>query len=94
MADILEACMVVCFGLSWPVSIIKSIRSKTARGKSVFFALFILVGYLCGIASKLASGRLNYVFVFYIINCVAVSTDIVLYFVNRRRDREAGRNWR
>ncbi|MDR2505078.1 MAG: hypothetical protein LBD16_03120 [Oscillospiraceae bacterium] len=89
MAEILEACMVVCFGLSWPVSILKSVKSRTAKGKSVTFSYFILVGYLCGIVSKLAAGRITYVFVFYIINLVAVSADVALYFRNRKLDAKA-----
>ena len=32
MTDLLEALMIVCFGLSWPVSIMKSYKSRTAKG--------------------------------------------------------------
>jgi len=89
MASILEALMVISFGVSWPVSILKSIRARTAVGKSVYFLLLILFGYACGILSKLAAGRVTYVFIFYVINFVMVSVDLVVYFRNRRLDKAA-----
>jgi hypothetical protein len=87
MAEFFEAIMVVCFGLSWPANIIKSWRARTARGKSLLFLILIGIGYVAGIASKLISGNITYVFVFYVINFVMVSTDIALYVRNRRLDR-------
>lgn len=89
MAEIFEVIMVVCFGLSWPISIHKSWVSRTAKGKSLVFELFLIVGYVFGIASKFVSGRINYVVIFYCINLVAVSIDASLYFRNRRLDRLA-----
>lgn len=91
MAQILEAMMVVSFGISWPSSILKSYTSRTAKGKSLIFLLFVLVGYLFGICSKFIGGHLTYVVIFYIINFFMVSFDLVLYFRNRRLDaaREA-----
>ena len=52
MSDLLEALMIVCFGLSWPVSIYKSYTSRTAKGKSLFFEVFIWIGYVFGIGRK------------------------------------------
>lgn len=86
MAQFLEACMVISFGISWPISIIKSVRSRTAKGKSLMFMCFIFFGYICGVASKLAAGSLTYVFVFYVLNLILVGTDIALYLRNRRLD--------
>ena len=86
MSEIFEMFMVICFGISWPISIAKSIRSRTAKGKSVLFSFLILVGYIFGIVSKLCRGSLTYVFIFYVINFVSVSIDIILYFRNRRLD--------
>ena len=87
MKEILEAAMVICFGISWPVSILKSWRSKTTKGKSLIFMLFIWVGYVCGIISKVLAGNLTYVFAFYILNIVMVTADICLYFHNLKYDR-------
>lgn len=87
MGEFFEMLMVVSFGISWPISIAKSLRSQTAKGKSVCFSFFILAGYLFGIASKFLRGSLTYVFVFYVINFVSVSVDILLYYRNRGLDR-------
>ena len=84
--------MVIGFGISWPLSIYKSFKSKTAKGKSLLFMCFILFGYECGIAAKLTAGNITYVFVFYVINFVMVFTDILLYFRNRKYDKSAGGN--
>ena len=53
LTELLEAFTIFCFGLSWPVSIRKSLVSKTAKGKSLFFEVFILVGYAFGITRKI-----------------------------------------
>lgn len=86
MAQIFEAIMVVSFGISWPSSIIKSYTARTAKGKSLIFLLFVLIGYAFGIASKFISGNITYVVVFYMINFVMVSVDLCVYFRNRRLD--------
>ena len=86
--EIFEAVMVICFGLSWPMSVYKSWTSRTARGKSLTFELFILLGYISGIVGKLVSGSITYVFVFYILNTVMVTADILLYIRNARLDKK------
>jgi lipopolysaccharide export LptBFGC system permease protein LptF len=88
MSEFFEALMVVCFGISWPASISKSIKSKTSRGKSLVFMCFVLVGYGFGIVSKLVSGNITYVFIFYVLNFVMVAVDIILYFRNCALDRK------
>lgn len=95
MVDLLEAMMIVCFGLSWPVSIYKSYTSRTAKGKSMFFEVFIWIGYVFGIWRKClqlsGGGAFGWLFymglVFYVLNIIEVSIDILLYFRNTRIDR-------
>jgi len=89
MSQVLEAVMVICFGLSWPASVLKSYRARTTKGKSLFFLCMIELGYVCGVASKLVSGNITYVFVFYVLNLILVGTDLALYFRNLRLDRKA-----
>jgi hypothetical protein len=89
MSQLFEAAMVLSFGISWPASIAKSYTSRTAKGKSIFFLGMILLGYACGIISKLSTGNITYVFIFYVINFAMVATDIVLYFRNKRIDAAA-----
>jgi len=88
MAEIFETLMLVCFGCSWPLNLAKSIRSKTAKGKSVLFQYAIMLGYVCGILSKFAAGNINYVLALYFINLAMVAADTCLYYRNRRLDRE------
>lgn len=88
MQELFESIMVICFGISWPLSIIKSYRSKTTKGKSIYFILFILMGYGFGIASKLLSGNITYVFTFYVLNFIMVFIDICLYYRNLRLDKK------
>ena len=87
MSELLEALMVISFGISWPMSIMKSYTSRTAKGKSLFFLLMVLFGYGAGIASKLVSGKITYVFVFYVLNFIMVGIDTTIYFKNRKFDR-------
>ena len=89
MPELLETCMMILFGLSWPMNIIRSVRSRTARGKSVWFLFFIILGYLAGIAAKITAGNVTYVLFFYVLNILMVSADVCLYFRNRRLDRLA-----
>ena len=87
-----EAIMVICFGLSWPLSVYKSWKSRTAKGKSLFFEVFIWLGYVSGIVGKLVTHNITYVFAFYILNIVMVSIDICLYMRNLRLDKLSARN--
>ena len=82
--------MLVCFGISWPFNIAKSLRSRTAKGKSVAFELLIIAGYLCGLVGKFILGNLSYVVFFYIADILMVAADLVLTLRNRRLDRERG----
>lgn len=94
--DLLEALTIFCFGLSWPISIRKSLISRTAKGKSLFFEVFLLLGYACGIVRKIiqlvamdASGLLFFLsFFFYILNFIMISIDVALYFRNAKLDKE------
>ena len=79
--------MLLCFGCSWPMNITKSIRAKTAKGKSLAFELLVLVGYICGITGKCISGLINWVFAIYILDLLMVATDILLTLRNRRLDK-------
>ena len=94
MAELFEAVMILCFGLSWPISIRKSYISRTAKGKSLFFEVFIWIGYIFGISRKIiqvclgtGSGFLFYLaWAFYILNFVEITIDMLLYFRNTKLD--------
>ena len=86
MPELLETAMLICFGLSWPINLVKAIKSKTAKATSLKFLLLITIGYLCGIAAKIAAHNYSYVLVVYLLNLVVVAANIAVYFVNKNRD--------
>ena len=95
MAEILEIIMVVSFGASWPLNVMKSYKARTAKGKSLPFLCLIFFGYIAGIASKLLNVKYMaefsekwYVLFFYVLNLVMVATDLVLYFRNKALDKK------
>ena len=87
MAELFEVFMVVLFGVSWPLNIMKSIKSRTAKGRSIFFVICIMVGYLCGIVSKILSDTITYVFIFYCLNLVMVGVDLGFCIRNMKWDK-------
>lgn len=94
MAEFLEVVMIVSFGASWPMNVIKSYKARTAKGKSVAFLLLILFGYVAGIASKLINEAYMaqiaekwYVLFFYVLNFIMVGVDFCLYIRNRKLDK-------
>ena len=88
MSAIFETVMLVCFGFSWPISVVNNYRSRTAKGMSPFFILLIMSGYLAGITAKILSGNYSFVLAVYILNLVIVSMNIVVYFRNISLDKK------
>ena len=72
MQNILESMMLLCFGFSWPISVVNNYRSRTTRGMSLPFILLIIFGYICGITAKLISHNITYVLAVYIFNLLSV----------------------
>ena len=96
MAEILEIVMIVSFGASWPMNVMKSWKARTTKGKSLAFLLLMLFGYVAGITSKLVNEAYMaafadkwYVLFFYCLNFVMVFTDLLIYFRNLRLDKQA-----
>ena len=95
MSELFEIIMIVSFGASWPLNVLKSYRARTTRGKSLAFLLLIFFGYIAGITSKLineaymaAFAEKWYVLFFYVLNLIMVGTDLILYVRNRKLDKE------
>ena len=91
MTEVFELIMLICFGISWPISVYKSIKSKSTQGKSVVFIFAIIIGYISGITGKILAGKINYVLIAYCLNLLIVSVDLVLFFVNKHREKEASK---
>lgn len=87
MGSVFEAIMLVCFGLSWPINVIKAYKAETAKATSLPFIMLILTGYIAGISAKLIQGEVNYVFGVYIVNLVIVTLNVMVYFRNVYLDK-------
>lgn len=101
MPEILEITMIVSFGASWPLNVIKSYKTRTTKGKSLAFLCLVLFGYMAGITSKLVNesymsnfAQKWYVLFFYVLNFVMVAIDFVLYFRNKRLDSLEKKTWK
>ena len=91
--------MIVSFGASWPLNVIKSYKARTTKGKSLAFLCLIFFGYIAGIASKLMNETYManfsnkwYVLFFYILNLIMVGADLVLYVRNKHLDNKGEKN--
>jgi len=94
MLDITQICeiiMLCAFGISWPFNIAKSIRSRTAKGKSILFEIIVIVGYCFGLFGKIwvytQTGILAYSTWFYLADITMVCIDAALYVQNTGLDR-------
>ena len=95
MSEILEVVMIVSFGASWPMNVMKSWKARTAKGKSIAFLCLILFGYVAGITGKFMNEAYMaqfaekwYVLFFYSLNFIMVFIDLMLYFRNKRLDAQ------
>ena len=88
MAELLEITMIVSFGASWPLNVIKSYKARTTKGKSLAFLCLIFFGYIAGIASKFLAETSErwYVLFFYFLNLFMVGADLIIYFRNKKLD--------
>jgi hypothetical protein len=77
--SVFEAIMIVCFGISWPVSIAKTLRTRIVVGKSPMFMMIVCVGYMSGVVHKMLYSR-DWITILYITNFVMVLIDLGLYW--------------
>ena len=96
MSEFLEIVMIVSFGASWPMNVMKSYRARSAKGKSLAFLCLIFFGYIAGIISKLTNdaymadfGSKWYVLFFYVLNLIMVGLDLLIYVRNSRIDKKS-----
>jgi hypothetical protein len=84
MMSIFEVIMLVCFGVSWPLSISKAVRTRQVAGKSPAFMVIVCLGYLSGLTHKLLYSR-DWVTALYALNMTMVAVDLALYMKYRPR---------
>jgi len=86
--SLFEGIMLVCFGLSWPISILKSIRVKRVEGKSPLFMGVICFGYVSGIIHK-ALYSYDWIILLYALNLTMILFDMMLYAHYNRKNTVA-----
>lgn len=86
MSSLLEATMLICFGLSWPINTLKAYRARSAKSMSLPFISLIIFGYIAGISAKLLTNQVNYVLFVYFLNLAVVSINLMVYFRNKKLD--------
>ena len=88
LGQFFESGMLICFGVSWPVAILKTLRSKQTQGKSIGFLVLVFIGYLSGVAAKFSRAADGHwpepVTILYAINAALVMTDLLLVRHYRR----------
>lgn len=92
LAMLLEAVMLVCFGIAWPLANLRMLRTGRAEGKGMAFTAIILCGYVAGALAKLAwatsAHTLPLVFWLYVLNTVSVGANLLLQWrLGYRGDR-------
>lgn len=95
LTELMEALMVICFGISWPLNIIKAWKARTAKGTSLLFYFFIWIGYVFALIGKTVGivyldRPFTYPIIFYVLNVVMVTGGILIYFRNCLIDRKNG----
>jgi hypothetical protein len=90
IAQALEALMLLCFGLAWPINTVGMIRRKRPEGKGLTFTIIIWSGYLAGASAKLllafhAGNTLPPVFWLYVLNAITVGVNAAMYLHFKRR---------
>jgi hypothetical protein len=86
MAEIFEGIMIVSFGVSWPISVLRSWKSRSNKGKSLLFLLVIEFGYIMGLFGKIFINP-SILIAVYSFNTFFVTLDIFLYFRNKRLEQ-------
>ena len=82
--SLLEAGMIICFGISWPVAIMKTLQTRVVHGKSRMFLLLILGGYGLGILHKILF-NLDFVIILYLFNFIMVLIELCLCIRYRQK---------
>ena len=96
MPQVLEAVMLVCFGVAWPCASLRILRTGQAQSNGLGFTLVILCGYLVGASSKMLvavrGAELAPVFWLYAVNAVSVAVNLALQvrFAGQRGAPRAG----
>jgi hypothetical protein len=76
--SLFEIIMLLCFGVSWPISIAKALRTRVVAGKSPLFMTIVIIGYASGVVHKMLFS-FDWVIALYVLNLIMVAIDLGLY---------------
>lgn len=76
---------------AWPISILRMIKNKSTKGKSVFFSSVIVLGYAFGILHKCLYD-FDWVIAVYILDFVLVAIDTAVFIYTRNKYERAAKN--
>jgi hypothetical protein len=88
--SIFEIRMPACFGVSWPISIYKSLKTRVVAGKSPLFMGIVMLGYAAGITHRILYSQ-DWVIALSILNLPLAGADPALYFHFSKSGFNAGR---
>ena len=84
-----ESLMLLCFGVSWPFAIYKTLKTKNVEGISIIFLWFVLTGYISGILFKVfdisEENGLSPVLILYIVNFLMVGAELIIYYFYKNK---------
>jgi uncharacterized membrane protein len=87
--SIFELLFFVFVACAWPVSIVRMLRNKSTKGKSLLFSGIVLLGYAFGIVHKYLYDLDPVVYVYFLNVALVVSDTIVFLHIRRRYEKEA-----
>lgn len=89
--SIFELGFFVFIACAWPISIVRMIRKKSTKGKSVFFSSVIVLGYAFGIVHKCLKD-FDWVISVYILDFLLVAIDTAVFLYIRNKYEKEPRN--
>jgi hypothetical protein len=88
MIVLLETGMLVCFAVGLVSNLFKSIRARTARGRSGVFIALIGIGYIFGLSRKIVGHSFDLAFIFYCFNFCVNLADGCFFLRNKKLDQK------
>lgn len=82
LSQLFEAGMLVCFGISWPVAVLRTCRSRRTEGISMAFLLLIFAGYFSGMGAKFVAAMIAAPEGGFVQLVMALQPVTALYFLN------------
>lgn len=87
--SIFELLFFVLVACAWPISMLRMLRNKSTKGKSVLFSGILLLGYVFGIGHKFVYD-LDWVVAVYFLNVLLIAADTIIYFyIKNKYEKEA-----